>query len=92
MHIRKHIYMYIHTYVHIYTYIYGSPPPIDPSFFGLYNKPRQDSLSISRETILWVQGYISSFSHTMGRARLKSMPHLFKFKSRLKSKIEDCRL
>ena len=31
----------------IYMCIYGSPPPIDPYFFGLYNLLRQDWLSIS---------------------------------------------
>ena len=65
------IIFYIHiTSIHIYIYIYGSPPPIDPCFLASTTYSGRIPSASHDKSSLWVQGYITSFSHTRGRAPL----------------------
>ena len=49
--------------MYVYIYIYGSPPPLIHICWPL--QPTQ-----AKKSSLWVEGYITSFSHTRGRAPL----------------------
>ena len=95
--------LYIYTYV--YMSIYMVAPPIDPDFLASTTYSGRIPSASHEKSSLWVQGYITSCSHTRGRAPLnvhaapKPLEHLggsfksFKkvsnLKLNLKSKIED---
>ena len=79
-HVVRQLYIYIfictclNKYI-IYIYIYGRPP-IDPYFLPSTTYSGKIPSASHEKSSLWVQRYITSFSHTRARAPSMSMPHL----------------
>ena len=66
-----HVCIYIYICVCIYIYIYSvAPPPIDPCFLASTTYSGRIPSASHEKSSLCVQGYITAFSHTRGRAPL----------------------